>query len=128
MITTRLPEGCVRLLARALLMLVGCFAVSACGPAGDNSTLSGSEKTAKVPASGEVIYNRWCISCHLSGVSGSPRLGRHEDWSMRLPKGRDTMLMNLKAGIGAMPPRGLCSSCSDEELEASLDYMLDALK
>lgn len=136
MTTIRSLEIGVRSLARKLLLLVGCLVVTACGPTGEGggktSSASGSNRSetmvTKVPTAGEVTYRRWCISCHLSGVSGSPRLGKVEDWEMRLPKGRNTMLINLKQGIGAMPPRGLCSSCSDEELELSLDYMLDALK
>ena len=121
-------------LSALLLGLLSGLLLSACegDRRGDSHMTSGEHATTTakkpVPTSGQVIYNRWCVSCHLSGVSGSPRLGRAEDWVARLPKGRATLLANLKKGLGAMPPRGLCSSCSEEELERSLDYMLEVLK
>jgi cytochrome c5 len=37
----------------------------------------------------------------------------------------ETILANAINGINAMPPRGTCNSCSDEEIQASIDYMLE---
>jgi len=33
----------------------------------------------------------------------------------------------VKNGLNAMPAMGLCMDCTDAELEASVQYMLDAL-
>lgn len=42
----------------------------------------------------------------------------------RVATGIDSMLANLKNGIGAMPPMGTCTDCSDEELTAGIEYMV----
>tara|TARA_A100001037_G_scaffold306298_1_gene350509 strand:+ start:995 stop:1507 length:513 start_codon:yes stop_codon:yes gene_type:complete len=75
---------------------------------------------------GEAIYNRYCFSCHAAGIAGAPRFGDSAAWESRLAKGESVLHSNTRNGINAMPPRGLCISCTDEELEASVNYMIDA--
>ncbi|MCH2336701.1 MAG: c-type cytochrome [Pseudomonadales bacterium] len=78
---------------------------------------------------GKETYLRYCFSCHQGGVAGAPSLGDVEAWAPRLDKGRDVLLQSVIDGIPpAMPIRGLCNSCSDEELAASVDYMLNAVR
>ena len=78
---------------------------------------------------GEETYLRYCFSCHQGGVAGAPSLGDADAWAPRLDKGRQALLQSVIDGIPpAMPIRGLCNSCSDEELAASVDYMLDAIR
>ena len=78
---------------------------------------------------GKQTYLRYCFSCHQGGVAGAPSLGDVESWTPRLDKGREALLQSVIDGIPpAMPIRGLCNSCSDEELAASVDYMLDAVR
>ncbi len=79
------------------------------------------------PRSGQQIYDRFCAACHTTGAAGAPVTGRADDWDARLDQGMDTLWDHTLNGIGAMPPKGTCMDCSDEELQASLDYMLDAL-
>ena len=55
---------------------------------------------------------------------GAPKIGSGE-WAARLDaKGLDTLVSNAINGIGAMPARGTCSDCSDEEIKASIEYMI----
>ena len=35
------------------------------------------------------------------------------------------MLKNVIHGIGAMPPKGICSDCTDEELKHTIQYMIN---
>jgi len=78
---------------------------------------------------GKETYLRYCFSCHQAGVAGAPSLGDVESWAPRLDKGRAALLQSVIDGIPpAMPIRGLCNSCSDEELAASVDYMLNAVR
>jgi len=78
---------------------------------------------------GEETYLRYCFSCHQGGVAGAPSLGDLQAWAPRLDKGREALLQSVIDGIPpAMPIRGLCNSCSDEELAASVDYMLNAVR
>ncbi len=36
----------------------------------------------------------------------------------------DTLLSNALNGFNAMPPRGTCADCSEEEIQAAINYML----
>lgn len=72
----------------------------------------------------EAIYNRSCMACHATGAAGAPMLNDQEAWDERLEKGMDAVMNNVINGINAMPARGLCMDCSDEDLRALVDYMV----
>lgn len=76
------------------------------------------------PLSGTEVYNRFCFACHATGVSQAPRLGDSAAWQLRLDKGINTLYAATISGLGLMPPKGTCISCSEEELRAAVDYML----
>jgi cytochrome c5 len=38
--------------------------------------------------SGQEIYDSKCTTCHTSGAAGAPILGKAEDWTDRIGKGR----------------------------------------
>jgi cytochrome c5 len=69
------------------------------------------------------LYNKSCMACHVSGASGAPKTGDVKAWQERLAKGMNTLVTNAKNGINAMPPKGLCMDCSDQEFEALINYM-----
>lgn len=68
-------------------------------------------------------YNRSCIACHASGAAGAPIAFRAEVWAPRLEKGMATLVKNSVSGINAMPPKGMCFDCTDEDFEALINYM-----
>ncbi|WP_240537171.1 c-type cytochrome [Marinomonas flavescens] len=74
---------------------------------------------------GEKIYNTYCIACHSTGAAGAPRVGNIKEWQPHIAKGMDTLLKDAIKGVGAMPPRGICSNCTDEELKHTIQYMID---
>jgi cytochrome c5 len=74
--------------------------------------------------SGEEVYNSACLACHSVGVAGAPKLGDSGAWSARAGKGIDTLLSSVVNGLNAMPPKGTCTTCSDDELKAAIEYML----
>lgn len=78
--------------------------------------------------SGEDVYNTSCKTCHGAGMAGAPKHGAPEQWTDRISKGMDTMYTNAISGFQGMPPKGLCMDCSDDELKAAVDYMIDASK
>jgi cytochrome c5 len=80
---------------------------------------------ASGPRSGADVYTAKCASCHAVGVAGAPKFGTSE-WTDRAGKGMETLLANAINGINAMPPKGLCADCSDEELQASIQHMIDS--
>jgi cytochrome c5 len=80
------------------------------------------------PRSGEDIYNTSCVACHGSGVLGAPKLHVAGDWQPRIDeKGLDQVWKNAVNGIGAMPPMGTCGSCSDDDIKAAVDYMIEGI-
>lgn len=79
--------------------------------------------------SGEVIYKKYCATCHQGGLVGSPVFGKKKDWEDRLSKGREALIESVRTGIPPkMPKMGGCRNCTDEELGNSVDYMLAALE
>lgn len=87
-----------------------------------------AEEVAAAPANDfdvEAAYNMSCMACHASGAAGAPMLGDEAAWNERLEKGMDAVMANVMNGVNAMPARGLCVTCSDEELHALVDYMVN---
>ena len=80
------------------------------------------------PLSGEAVYNQFCFACHATGASEAPIFADAEAWAPRIDKGMDTLMTSTLNGIGMMPPKGTCMNCSDDELQAAVDYMVDAVQ
>lgn len=76
---------------------------------------------------GEEVYSQSCIACHAAGAAGAPKFRNENDWAPRIEQGLQTLYDNAINGIGAMPPKGLCPSCTDEEIIAATDYMIEGL-
>ncbi len=76
----------------------------------------------------ETVYQTFCMACHATGVSESPVLGNVEQWAPRLEKGIDVLYENAINGLNVMPPRGTCVDCSDDEIRATVDYMLESVQ
>lgn len=87
--------------------------------------------TAVAPAasgrSGVDVYNSSCAACHGTGLAGAPKPGDAAAWGPRLAAGNETVMKHAINGLNAMPPRGACSSCSDAEIQAAVDYMTEGL-
>jgi cytochrome c5 len=79
-------------------------------------------------ADGKAIYDTKCFACHNAGVAGAPKLGDKAAWEPRIATGMDAMLAVAIKGKGAMPPKGTCMDCSDDELKSAIQYMVDAAK
>jgi cytochrome c5 len=75
------------------------------------------------PRSGEEVYQAACTACHSMGVLGAPKTGDMAAWDERLAKGMDTTWQNAINGINAMPPKGNCMDCSDDEILAAIKFM-----
>ena len=69
-------------------------------------------------------YQMSCNACHGTGAAGAPMLGDAGAWEARLEKGMDALMSNVINGVGAMPARGICMTCSDDDLQAIVNYML----
>jgi len=70
------------------------------------------------------VYQMNCFACHGTGAAGAPMLGDSEAWDARMEKGMEAVMANAINGVGAMPARGICMSCSDDDLQQVVEYML----
>lgn len=97
--------------AAALLALGGCG--------------GGGEGAAAPAAPGEDTYRKFCISCHLSGAAGAPKLGDAAAWAPRVEQGIDVLVRHTIDGLPpGMPAKGLCLQCTDEQLRDAVEYMV----
>lgn len=77
---------------------------------------------------GATVYNTKCMACHMTGAAGAPIVGKADQWAPRIEKGIDGLLATAKSGINAMPPMGTCMDCTDGELKAAIQHMMDNSK
>ena len=112
-----------------MVLAVGCSDASDRAGAGSaGASTAGSTPSAAQAAplqTGEQVFNRFCASCHMSGLAGAVAVGDPK-WQESAAKGMDVLVQRARQGVPpAMPPMGLCSRCRDEELEAAINYMID---
>jgi len=80
-------------------------------------------------ASGESIYKKSCATCHAIGIAGAPKFGDIAAWAPRIAKGMDVLYASSINGLPpGMPAKGLCFTCSDDDLKAVVDYMVNGSK
>ncbi len=129
---------------RTVLLFAGLFSLASAFAANDsqvdaellerikpvgNVYVEGAE-VAEVPAAptgprtGKQVFDTSCMSCHASGVMGAPKPG-DAGWETRKAQGMDVLLQHALEGFNAMPPRGTCMNCSDDEIQAAIDYMIE---
>ena len=71
------------------------------------------------------IIAKHCNACHGTGLLGAPKIGDTAAWKERADHqgGLDGILAKAITGINAMPPKGTCMTCSDEELKGAIEKM-----
>ncbi len=74
---------------------------------------------------GKKVYEQYCVGCHAAGVGGAPRFGDASAWQPLAKEGLDTLYKNAIHGIGAMPPKGTCATCSDEDIQNAVKYIVN---
>lgn len=75
-------------------------------------------------AVGGKVYHAHCAACHANGLQGAPRYGNVKQWASRLKLGLAKLHQNALHGIGAMPPKGGCTSCSKDQIVSAVDYIV----
>ena len=75
--------------------------------------------------SGSDIVAKYCTACHGVGLLGAPKNGETAAWQARADAqgGLDGLLASAIKGINAMPPKGTCADCSDDEMLAAIKDM-----
>lgn len=75
--------------------------------------------------SAKAIYEQHCAVCHRSGLAGAPIYRNSQQWKPRLSaKSMDELTSSAVKGINAMPPKGACNACNDDDIRRAIEYML----
>ena len=73
---------------------------------------------------GSQVYNSVCVACHAAGVAGAPQPGSDLMAQRFAEKGLDGLVSSVINGLNVMPPRGGRPDLSDEQIQASVEFML----
>lgn len=85
------------------------------------NSVAGSQKE------GAEIVQHYCAVCHAEKSLieiGAPKVGSAKDWQPRLKQGLQKLFANTSNGLNAMPARGGCFECSDEQLMLAIVELL----
>ena len=109
-------------LVKASMLIVSlAFASSISADVNTDEPLQLAQLTADFNA--EQTYMQSCFACHSSGAGGAPLLDATGDWDTRMEKGMEAVMSNVINGVNAMPAKGLCFNCTNEDLQALVEYM-----
>lgn len=95
---------------------------------GDSSCGTATAATGGGAKSAEDIYNSNCMACHDTGAASAPKMGDVAAWAPRIKQGMDTLHEHAINGFNAMPAKGLCMSCSEDDIKATVDYIVEKSK
>jgi cytochrome c5 len=109
---------------------VGTVCVEGSDCVQSSGTATNTTAIAVVDSNGaESNYKKTCATCHAAGIAGAPKFADAAQWESRIAKGMDTLYTSSISGMPpGMPAKGMCFSCSDDDLKAIVDYMVEAVK
>jgi len=100
-----------------------------CVEGGDCSVATVTTEVMDSAGGGEATYKQTCATCHAIGLAGAPKLADISAWEPRIAKGLDVLYQSTIEGLPpGMPAKGMCFTCSDDDLKAAVDYMVDSSK
>jgi cytochrome c5 len=114
----------------------GAVFAGATGAAAQIAAKKAAEEAAKGQVAyggtldGSVIFSNLCSGCHTSGAGNAPKMLK-ADWTARIAQGKETLHKHAIEGynnVGVMPARGGNPSLTDEQVIASVDWMVGNLK
>ena len=81
---------------------------------------------------GKTIFGNLCHACHETGAGGAPMLSNKAAWTARLAQGEATLLKHAIEGYtgteGMMPAKGGNPALTDEQVKATVDWMIAQVK
>lgn len=99
-----------------------CLAGQEC--AGSASAPASGQAAASGAFDVEGTYQQYCAMCHNTGMAGAPRNDDSAHWAARVEEvGMSVVINNAITGINAMPPRGMCATCSDEQIGQVVEFL-----
>ncbi|NWN92788.1 cytochrome c5 family protein [Marinobacter adhaerens] len=111
---------------RARIQPVGevCVQGEDCGDAAAAASETASSDSGSSARSGSEVYDAVCMACHTTGAAGAPVIGNADDWAPRIDQGMETLMDHAINGFNAMPAKGGCATCPDEEIEAAVEHIV----
>lgn len=79
------------------------------------------------PDAGRKIFKEFCATCHNNPPMidvRAPLIGDKTAWHALQKADKKALLKITTQGAGAMPARGGCFECSDEQLLMTINYIL----
>lgn len=76
---------------------------------------------------GHIVFHSYCASCHGPNPQvpvNAPMIGDEKVWGGLKRLGVSRLLSLTIEGVNAMPARGGCFECSDDQLKAAIVYMI----
>jgi|LauGreDrversion4_2_1035121.scaffolds.fasta_scaffold87759_2 cytochrome c5 len=74
---------------------------------------------------GSEIYQTYCTVCHASGLAGAPKFQSKQDWLPRCQqKHMKGLVESAIKGLNAMPAKGTCESCQENDIREAIEYMV----
>ena len=81
---------------------------------------------------GKTIFGNLCHSCHETGAGGAPKLTDKAAWAPRVAQGVATLDKHAIEGYtgkaGIMPAKGGNPSLTDDQVKATVQWMVDQVK
>lgn len=76
---------------------------------------------------GKQVYVNVCMICHQDNRMGAPVIGNGAGWYERLKRnGLSGLYRHAINGYNSMPVKGACVTCSNQEIIAAVDYILNS--
>ena len=87
---------------------------------------SGGAGDDQMAARGAEIFDKTCKACHgaTSPIPGPPKVTKNDEWAPRIKQGEDTLVQHAINGFNAMPPKGGNTALSDDDIKATVHYMV----
>lgn len=87
--------------------------------------VAGSESQPSLKR-GKQVYVNACIICHQNGEMSAPVIGDASNWYFRLQhSGLTGLYRHAIDGYNSMPVKGACVTCSENDVIAAVDYILN---
>ena len=81
---------------------------------------------------GKEIFGQLCHSCHETGAGGAPKISDKAAWAPRVAEGMATLEKHAIEGYtgksGIMPAKGGNPALTDDQVKATVTWMLDQVK
>lgn len=74
---------------------------------------------------GKQVYFKACVLCHQDSMMGAPVIGDAANWYHRVQEsGLPKLYQHAINGFNSMPVKGACVTCSDNDIIAASQYIL----